>query len=278
MIWLLGDVHSHFQHIEQALDAAPVMPAAVVFLGDIEAPIPFEDCIEGILKCGVQVFWIRGNHDTDTQENWDNLQGSMHRNIDGKVITVDGLRVGGLGGVFRGEVWHESIDGGSPSFSSYAEYEKAIRNERNLKQRLRKQDLVQLQAVPSRQGTADLQDTYRTGKLLRHRSTIFPDAYEELARQQADILVTHEAPSCHPHGFEAIDVLARKMGVKGLFHGHQHDCLDYSASFEALRFRAFGVGFCGISSYDHLTGCVGVVMPGDFDEARRYGEKHLDRG
>ncbi len=264
MIWLLGDVHSHFDHIAQALDAAKVKPAAVIFLGDIEAPIPFEDCIEGILRRDVQVFWIRGNHDTDTQENWGNLQGSMHRSIDGKVITVDGLRIAGLGGVFRGEVWHEGIDSGSPSFLSYAEYEKAIRNERNLKQRLRKQDLVQLQAVPSRQGTADLQDTYRAGKLLRHRSTIFPNAYEELGRQQADILVTHEAPTCHPHGFGAIDLLARQMGVKTLFHGHQHDCLDYSKVFDAMGFRAFGVGFCGITDQDGS-----VITPGDFDGARR---------
>jgi predicted phosphodiesterase len=271
MIWLLGDVHSHFDHIEQAIDAAPVKPSTTIFLGDIEAPIPFEDCIEGILKRGVEVFWIRGNHDTDTKDNWNYLSSpeSMARNIDGKVINVDGIWIAGLGGVFRGEAWHEGIEGGRPSFASYAEYEKAIRNERNLKQRLSRQDLVQMQAVPSRQGAADLQDTYRAGKLLKHHSTIFPDAYGELALLKADILVTHEAASCHPHGFGAIDVLARKMGVKALFHGHQHDCLDYSLAFDPMGFRAYGVGFCGISSWDPMTGRAEVVMPGDFDEARR---------
>jgi predicted phosphodiesterase len=269
VIWLLGDVHSHFVHIEQAIDAAVVKPTAVIFLGDIEAPIPFEDCIEGILRRDVQVFWIRGNHDTDTQENWDNLQGSMARNIDGKVITVDDIRVAGLGGVFRGEVWHQGVNDGKPSYSSYANYERALRIDRRIKQRLSKQDLLQLQDVPSPRSTADLQDTYRAGKLLRAHSTIFPNAYEEIGRQQADILVTHEAPSCHPHGFDAIDVLARKMGVKTLFHGHHHDCLDYSDAFNAMGFKAFGIGFCGISSWDPKTRRVECVMPGDFDEARR---------
>lgn len=271
MIWLLGDVHSHFEHIEQALDITKIKPVAVIFLGDLECPIPLEECIEGILKRDVEVYWIIGNHDTDCQENWDNLSSpeSMARRINGKVFSVDGIRVAGLGGVFRGEAWHEGIEGGRPSFASYAEYEKAIRNERNLKQRLSRQDLVQMQAVPSRQGAADLLDSYRAGKLLKHRSTIFPDTYEDLAHQKADILVTHEAPSCHPHGFGAIDVLARKMGVKALFHGHQHDCLDYSLTFDPMGFHAHGVGFCGISSWDPMTGRVEVVMPGDFDEARR---------
>jgi predicted phosphodiesterase len=273
MIWFLGDVHSHFQHIEQAIDGAIVKPTAVIFLGDLEAPIALADCIEGILRRDVQVFWIRGNHDTDTQENWGNLQGSMHRNIDGKVVIIDGLRVAGLGGIFRGEVWHQGVNDGKPTYTCYADYERALRNDRRIKQRLSKQDLLQLQDVPSARSTADLQDTYRAGKLLRAHSTLFPDVFERLANMKADILVTHEAPSCHPHGFGAIDLLARKMGVKTLFHGHQHDCLDYSEQFGAMGFRAFGVGFCGISSWDPNTGRVEVVMPGDFDEASRYRRK-----
>ncbi len=268
MIWLLGDVHSHFDHIEQALDAAPAMPAAVIFLGDIEAPIPFEDCIAGIFRRDVQVYWIRGNHDTDTQESWDNLQGSMHRNIDGRVVTIDGLKVAGLGGIFRGEVWHQGVNDGKPTYTCYAAYERALRNDRRIKQRLSKQDLLQLQDVPSPRSTADLQDTYRAGKLLRAHSTLFPDVFERLATMKADILVTHEAASCHPHGFKEIDVLTRRMGAI-VFHGHHHESPDYSRKFDALGFRAYGVGFCGIVSYDPVTGRVEIVMSGDFDEARR---------
>ena len=39
---------------------------------------------------------------------------------------------------------------------------------------------------------------WRGGLTRKHRSTIFPIDYASLASQKADILVTHEAPSCHP--------------------------------------------------------------------------------
>ena len=259
MIWFLGDVHSHFDHIEQALATSKQAPAAVIFLGDIEPPIPFEDCIKGILNRGVEVHWIRGNHDTDTDENWNNLQGSMHRNIDGRIIEVDGLRIAGLGGVFRGEVWHRDSDGGQPSHANYAAYEKFIRHNRKSKQ-----------GLPHKHGDSNVLDASRVAKLLKHHSTIWPDTYEKLADQRADVLITHEAPSCHPHGFESIDLLAQVMGVKALFHGHQHDCLDYSRQFDTLGFHAYGVGFCGITDQDGT-----VIVPGDFDEARRFRQKHV---
>jgi predicted phosphodiesterase len=274
-LWLLGDVHSHFDHIEQVLDAATVKPAAVIFLGDIEAPIPFEDFIEGILKLGAEVYWIRGNHDTDTDESWNNLQGSMHRNIDSKVITIDGVRVAGLGGIFRGEVWHPNIDGGKPTHATYAEYEKFIRSNSNLQRRLTRKDLAQLKAVPpeSCQWNSAVLDQSRVGKLLKHRSTIFPGTYETLAGQKADILVTHEAPSCHPHGFKEIDLLAQVMGAT-VFHGHHHDALDYSRHWDTLGIKTYGVGFCGITSYDPKTGLAETVVPGDFDEHRLYREQY----
>ena len=91
---------------------------------------------------------------------------------------------------------------------------------------------------------------WRGGLPLTHRSTIFPDDYERLVKQRADILVTHEAPSAHPHGFAAIDDLARSLGVKKTFHGHHHDQLDYSAERTRLGFDAFGVGFRGIFDQD----------------------------
>lgn len=275
MIWVLGDNHSHFDHIEQAIDTAKRKPTAVIFLGDIEAPIPLEACIEGILSREVEVFWIRGNHDTDSDENWNNLKGSMHRNIDGRVVVIDGVMVAGLGGIFRGEVWYPGIDGGKPAHSTYAEYEKFIRSNANLKRRLTKSDLVQMQAVPpeNRHWNSALLDASRTGKLLKHHSTIFPADYERLVDMKADILVTHEAPSCHPNGFKEIDLLAQMMGAT-VFHGHHHDAMDYSRQFDTLGFHAYGVGFCGITSYDSVTGLVETVAPGDFDEHRRYRAAH----
>lgn len=37
---------------------------------------------------------------------------------------------------------------------------------------------------------------------LRHRTSIFPSDFETLETQQADILISHEAPKPHPLGFE----------------------------------------------------------------------------
>lgn len=69
---------------------------------------------------------------------------------------------------------------------------------------------------------------------------IWPEDYEALACQQADILVTHEAPSCHPFGFVAIDHLARTMGVELIVHGHHHR--HCTASLLDGRIRVIGVG------------------------------------
>ena len=62
---------------------------------------------------------------------------------------------------------------------------------------------------------------------------------------------------------QAIDDLARSLGVSKAFHGHHHDRLDYSSHRKRLGFDAFGVGFCGVSDANGRT-----VRPGDFDEAR----------
>jgi hypothetical protein len=83
---------------------------------------------------------------------------------------------------------------------------------------------------------------------LKHRSSIFLDDYLRLARQQADILVTHEADSSHPHGFEAIDELASAMGVHTTFHAHHQDRLDYSSRWSELGFKAYVVGKRGITN------------------------------
>ena len=108
-----------------------------------------------------------------------------------------------------------------------------------------------------------MQQQWRDGLPRQHRSSIFPEDYFHLVSQQADILVTHEAPSAHPHGFAAIDELARSMKVGKAFHGHHHDRLDYSDDRTRLGFAAFGVGYCGVMD---INGC--CIQPGKFDQAR----------
>ena len=55
-------------------------------------------------------------------------------------------------------------------------------------------------------------------------TAIWPEDYDRLATQRADILVTHEAPRSHPSGNAALDALARAMGAGLIVHGHHHVC------------------------------------------------------
>ncbi len=73
--------------------------------------------------------------------------------------------------------------------------------------------------------------------------------------EKAGILVTHEAPSCHPHGYSEIDELAQAMGAKMVVHGHHHDCLDYRSEWPKLGFEAFGVAFRSIIAIDGRVIC-----------------------
>lgn len=185
LILFCGDPHGHFGHIIEAVQEH--QPAAVILLGDLQAQRPLEVELALILD-KTEVWFIHGNHDTDSEADHDNLFGSKlaNRNLHGRVVEIAGQRIAGLGGV------------------------------------------------------------------------IFPVDYERLQKQRADILVTHEAPSSHPHGF-AIDELASRMGVSKAIHGHHNDQLDYSAERTRLGFNAFGVGFRGIIDQDGLRRTEDVV-------------------
>lgn len=247
MIFFLGDVHGRFTDVNRHV--LPARPTAVVFLGDIEPARPFVEEIAPLEAAGIAVYWIRGNHDTDSRTSWNNLAGAMDRNIDGRVVDIGGVRVAGLGGVFRGEIWfpdHPAMCPAEPKHRNFADYCRACEAKRPLRER-------------NQQATGGA--SY-FGRDLKHESSIFSDTYDALTVQEADILVTHEAPSCHSHGFKTIDHLAQAMGIKRLFHGHHHDCINYRAWDAELGFQAFGVAFRGITDM-HGT----IIFPGE-DHAR----------
>ena len=72
-------------------------------------------------------------------------------------------------------------------------------------------------------GATEAARWWRDGLPLWHRDTIFPDDADRLAAQRFDVLVTHEAPSSHKHGFAVIDEIARSGGARLIVHGHHHD-------------------------------------------------------
>lgn len=58
-----------------------------------------------------------------------------------------------------------------------------------------------------------------------------------------DILLTHEAPGCHPHGFSVLDEYAFEAGAKLIIHGHHHE--DYSGRIKGgIRVLGLGLGQC----------------------------------
>ena len=226
-IWFAGDNHSRFRHIIDAVERH--RPSAIVLLGDVQAKRPLHDELAEILSI-TQIFWIPGNHDSDSADDYDNLFGSelRDRNLHGRVANIAGVRIAGLGGVFRERVW-------MPPAEPVHE---------NAKEFLR---------------IAGKGNRWRGGLPLRHRTTIFADDYHRLARTTADVLVTHEAPGPHPQGNEAVDLLAVAMSASRIYHGHTHDSLPYNNP----EIQIFGVGLCGITSLDGTK-----ILAGELDEAR----------
>jgi predicted phosphodiesterase len=225
-LWFLGDVHGHFDHIGPALEAAATTgntPAWLVFLGDQQLSRPLRTELEEIRalrEFGVRVAFIHGNHDADTHEHWEYVHDcgdaiALH----GQVVELEGIRVAGLGGNFQGRVWYPPSE---PNFRRKAE--------------------------AMNRGSWSRRDGLRPNPKLF--SAIYPDEVQALSRKRADILVTHEAPSCHPHGWPAIDDLARAMRVARLFHGHTHDDLSqaYTLERDRLGFDARAVDFCRIKN------------------------------
>lgn len=232
-IWFCGDVHGDLRKLRRSLAEATDKPCALILLGDLDPPEPVGQWLAPLAEEGSEVWFIHGNHETDNDRLYANmfLSPGAERNLDGQVIEICGLRIAGLGGIFREQVWYPP---GVPGFDNYESMvedcllrlPKAQRNGWD-------NDFVSDHGLPP------------TGMLRKHRSSIFPDTYHALADQRADVLVTHEAPSCHIHGFEAIDLLAQIMGVEWVLHGHHHE--SYHIPWEGGNFGSIGVGLRSIS-------------------------------
>jgi len=211
---ICGDPHGKFAHIIEAV--LEHRPSATILLGDNTPDQPLDEALREIAG-KTELFWIPGNHDTDTVEYHDRQFGSKlaDRNLHGRIIDIAGLRVAGLGGVFRTKLWNDT----SKAAASPEGYIRSLKRE----------------------------ERWRDGLPLRHRSTIFRSQIDKLARHRADVLVTHEAPDLHPYGSAAIAQLANCMGVTRAFHGHHHVDKFYHGGVWQ------GVGLRGIVSLDGTT-------------------------
>ncbi|SEM04141.1 Predicted phosphoesterase [Variovorax sp. YR750] len=215
-LMFFGDPHGDLESVVAAVERC--RPEAIVLLGDIQAQQPLHVELSPILDL-TEVYWIPGNHDTDTDADYDNLWESelSERNLHGRIVEIAGYKVAGLGGIFRSKIWDPRQPIEKAAFQSSDAMRRAMKRE----------------------------ERWRDGISRKHRSSIFPADYQRLLRSgPADVLVTHEAPAAHPHGWQAIDELAETLGVQLVVHGHHHQNIDYfdeGLQSAAAPFRAFGV-------------------------------------
>lgn len=103
-IWMLGDVHGEYRYLHRALFGASVTPAWLVFLSDVDAddrPLPaYLDALRAQWP-SLRFAFIHGNHDADSDAHWAVLHDCGDATpLYGRVATLGGLRVAGLGGRF----------------------------------------------------------------------------------------------------------------------------------------------------------------------------------
>lgn len=195
-IYFVGDTHGETRGVCQRIASSIPRPgSAVIFLGDLCLSEPFDDATRPLQDMGLTAYWIAGNHDADTAEYWRNLSSSP-ASIHGRIVEIGGMKIAGLGGVFRQEIWEPGVCENFADYESYLATAKAKRPKR-LREKITQKD-------------------------IRHQTSIFPAVYESLATQSADILVCHEGVSSIQGGFTAIDFLATRMGVQKVFFGHHH--------------------------------------------------------
>jgi len=187
-ILFCGDPHGCFANVISAV--FKYQPEAVILLGDYNLEAPLEQYLKSIIGLA-QIYWIAGNHDFDSQTEYENLYHSAfaYNNLHLKVINVTGVRIAGLGGIFMGRNW---MPGDIPKWDSKVHW---------------------LKCKPSNIKKIPLHIEY----------SIWYHQLERMKKQvRADILVCHEAPSSHQYGYQVIDELAISIGATQIVHGHHH--------------------------------------------------------
>ena len=226
-IWFCGDNHSRFLHIIDAVKSH--RPIAIVLLGDVQAKRPLQIELSDILsdtKCiGFPETTIPIPRRTTT--------------ICSNPISQIETSIGG---------WSRSpacaLPASVESFAKKCGYRPAKPIHDSAKEFLR---------------VAGKGNRWRGGLPLRHRSTISLTTTSDCRASRPTCWSTHEAPGAHPHGNEALELLAMTMGATKLYHGHTHDALAY----DNPQIRLCGVGLCGITSIDGTK-----IVPGELDDAR----------
>jgi len=143
-----------------------------------------------------------------------------YKNLHCKVVNINGLRIAGLGGIFRPNIF--GVD-----------HLTAL------------EDLPRVRPYDTRESLAAIRKNKRLAP--QDHTTIFPEDITSLIRCASegpiDILICHEAPETHKMGYRIIGDVARLLNVKLLIHGHHHE--RYTAFIEG------GIQVEGIGSWSN---------------------------
>lgn len=207
---IYGDPHGEWRTLLRAVREE--RPGTVVILGDCDLDEPLHTVLKPVFEQGISVRWIIGNHDVDSLRWYDNLVGDHPGgDLSGRVCSAAGYLVAGLGGIFKGKVWYPREGGEQPLYRTRAE-------------------LLRVHGKGNR---------FRGGLPLSLRDTILPEDVEAVGQLRADILVAHEAPTSHRHGFGVLDDLARDIGAQLVVHGHHHAPYD-GQTRDGIRVQGLG--------------------------------------
>ncbi|WP_018875980.1 MULTISPECIES: metallophosphoesterase [unclassified Thioalkalivibrio] len=223
----VGDPHGRLPEILAYIAREHADAGVVVLLGDLDLAGPLDTAIQ-TLPDSMEVAYIPGNHDYDQTRFYDHLLGSPGRaiNLDGRTHTLQGVRVGGLGGHFRKKVW---MPPAPAKFNSRIEYERVLASQKK----------------------SGIPQDWRQGMPRHALAAIWPEDIEQLKTLGADLLITHEAPSTHRHGFPVLDEIARTMGATMIVHGHHHE--RYDSRLECGT-QVLGVGEAGVVRWNEKDG------------------------
>ncbi|WP_052813058.1 metallophosphoesterase family protein [Desulfonatronum thioautotrophicum] len=186
-VLLAGDTHGEFQHVLSCSHEAD----AIIFLGDQTPKRDFKSELGAVAD---KSWFVLGNHDSDHLEFLQNHKSMLHRCLHCTVEEFGGIRVAGLNGIFmRRFLGLSNVDLLKDLYSLKPFYHS-------------RRDCLWYRSLG-----------------YEYLTAIFPEDIEHMIELQADVLVCHEAPECHRHGFMMLGDLARTMGVKLLIHGHHHE-------------------------------------------------------
>ena len=194
---IYGDIHGFFPDFLEKYNEYRNVVDTCVLAGD---QCPWEPLSNITRQMGCTCFFILGNHDGDQSSYLENHLSCWENHIHCRVVeSAEGIRIAGISGTFEEEIWYPPE---KPRWLTREQFRKFCKTQPRgtVKYHLLHNHLPK-----------------------RFWPVIFPEDVDKLKKLQSDVLVCHEAPSCHSLGFDIIDEIAEAMNVSVIVHGHHHE-------------------------------------------------------